>query len=51
MLTTKTQAIRVVLVDDHEVIRVGLRTVLGQTQGVTVVGEAGTMADAIQQAQ
>lgn len=51
MLTTKTQVIRVLLVDDHEVIRVGLRTVLGQTQGVTVVGEAGTMADAIQQAQ
>jgi DNA-binding NarL/FixJ family response regulator len=51
MLTTKTQAIRVLLVDDHEVIRVGLRTVLGQTQGITVIGEAGTMADAIQQAQ
>jgi DNA-binding NarL/FixJ family response regulator len=51
MLTTRTQAIRVLLVDDHEVIRVGLRTVLGQTQGVTVVGEAGTMADAIQQTQ
>ena len=51
MLTTKAQAIRVLLVDDHEVVRVGLRTVLGQTQGVTVVGEASTMADAIQQAQ
>ncbi len=51
MLTTKTQTIRVLLVDDHEVIRVGLRTVLGQTQGVTVVGEAGTMADAVQEAQ
>ncbi|HWF59079.1 MAG TPA: response regulator transcription factor [Nitrospira sp.] len=51
MLTAKTQAIRVLLVDDHEVIRVGLRTVLGQTQDVTVVGEAGTMADAIQQTQ
>ena len=51
MLTTKTHAIRVLLVDDHEVIRVGLRTVLGQTQGVTVVGEAGTMAEAIQQTQ
>ena len=50
MTTTKTQMIRVLLVDDHEVIRVGLRTVLGQTQGVMVVGEAGTMADAIEQA-
>lgn len=51
MLTTKTQVVRILLVDDHEVIRVGLRTVLGQTQGVTVVGEAGTVTDAIQQAQ
>lgn len=51
MFTTKAQAIRVLLVDDHEVIRVGLRTVLGQTQGVTVVGEAGTIAEAIQQTQ
>lgn len=53
MLTTKTQVqtIRVLLVDDHEVIRVGLRTVLAQNQGITVVGEAGTMADAILQTQ
>lgn len=51
MFTTKAQAIRVLLVDDHEVIRVGLRTVLSQTQGVTVVGEAGTIAEAIQQTQ
>ncbi|TKB92267.1 MAG: response regulator transcription factor [Nitrospira sp.] len=51
MLTTKTHVIRVLLVDDHEVIRVGLRTVLGQTQGIAVIGEAGTMAEAVQQAQ
>ena len=53
MLTTKThvQTISVLLVDDHEVIRVGLRTVLAQNQDITVVGEAGTMADAILKAQ
>lgn len=53
MLTTKTQVqtIRVLLVDDHEVIRVGLRTVLAQHQGIAVVGEAGTMTDAILQTQ
>lgn len=53
MLTTKVQVqtVRVLLVDDHEVIRVGLRTVLGQNQGIAVVGEAGTMADAILQAE
>ena len=38
MLTTKTQVIRVLLVDDHEVIRVRLRSVLCQTPVVTVVG-------------
>ena len=53
MLATKAQVqtVRVLLVDDHEVIRVGLRTVLAQNQGITVVGEAGTMADAILQTQ
>ncbi|MDH4082891.1 MAG: response regulator transcription factor [Nitrospira sp.] len=53
MLTTKTpvHTIRVLLVDDHEVIRVGLRTVLAQSQGINVVGEAGTVADAVQQSQ
>jgi two-component system, NarL family, response regulator DevR len=51
MLTLKTHGIRVLLVDDHEVIRVGLRTVFGQTQGIVVVGEASTMEEAVQQAQ
>lgn len=53
MLATKAhvQTVRVLLVDDHEVIRVGLRTVLAQHQGIIVVGEAGTMADAILQTQ
>jgi DNA-binding NarL/FixJ family response regulator len=33
-------AIRVMLVDDHAIVRAGLRAVLGAAQGMTVVGEA-----------
>ena len=43
-------AIRVMLVDDHELIRKGLRGYLEQRGGVTVVGEAGTMRQAISRA-
>lgn len=34
--------IRVLIVDDHPVVRVGLRSVLGNTQGIEVIGEAAT---------
>jgi two-component system, NarL family, response regulator DevR len=40
--------IRLLLVDDHEVVRVGLRTVLHNRQSITVVGEAGSKAAAVQ---
>jgi two-component system, NarL family, response regulator DevR len=39
--------IRVVLVDDHEVVRNGIKLLLGETPGMTIVGEAGTVKDAI----
>ncbi|NOS81180.1 MAG: response regulator transcription factor [Nitrospira sp.] len=39
--------IRLLLVDDHQVVRVGLRTVLHNNQGITVVGEAGSKAAAM----
>lgn len=39
--------IRVLLVDDHVVVREGLRHVLGAAQGFDVVGEAGTGAEAL----
>jgi len=39
--------IRLLLVDDHQVVLVGLRTVLHNRQGITVVGEAGSRADAV----
>jgi two-component system, NarL family, response regulator DevR len=39
--------IRLMLVDDHEVVRLGLRALFGQTDTIEVVAEAGTVADAI----
>ena len=37
------------MVDDHEVVRVGLRTVLHNNHGITVVGETGTKAAAVRE--
>jgi len=39
--------LRVVLVDDHEVVREGLRALLDAEDGIEVVGESGTVADAV----
>jgi DNA-binding NarL/FixJ family response regulator len=50
MPTIKPKTIRVLLVDDHEVVRVGLRTVLSQNHAIAVVGESLGMSDAIRQA-
>lgn len=44
---SETPRIRLLLVDDHEVLRLGLRTLFTESGGFEVVGEAGTMADAI----
>jgi len=38
---------RVVLVDDHELVRLGLRTLIGDQPDLEVVGEAGTAAEAL----
>ena len=39
--------IRVFLLDDHEIVRRGLRTLLEAEDDIEVVGEAGRVADAI----
>jgi DNA-binding NarL/FixJ family response regulator len=36
-----TEAIRVVLADDHTLVRAGIRSLLQEIQGIEVVGEAG----------
>lgn len=40
--------VRLLLVDDHPVVRAGLRAVLGAADGVEVVGEAATADEAVQ---
>jgi two-component system, NarL family, response regulator DevR len=39
--------VRVLIVDDHEVVRVGLRTLLSHAPSIQVIGEASTAAQAI----
>lgn len=50
MPTLKTKPIRLLLVDDHEVVRVGLRTLLSQNSRIKVVGESASMTAAVQDA-
>ena len=43
--------LRLMLVDDHEVVRSGLRNLLEAAGGVRVVAEAGTVVDAVAEAE
>jgi len=40
-------SVRVFLLDDHEIVRTGLRSLLDSTDDLEVVGEAGTVAEAL----
>jgi DNA-binding NarL/FixJ family response regulator len=43
-----TESIRVILVDDHQVVRQGLAQLLGDGTGIQVVGQAGTGGAALE---
>lgn len=43
---TATEALRIVLVDDHAIVRHGLRSILERESDLEVVGEASTAAEA-----
>jgi NarL family two-component system response regulator LiaR len=45
------KSIKVLLVDDHEMVRIGLAAVLGTEEGIEVVGEASNGNDGIRLAQ
>ncbi|SDM15357.1 two component transcriptional regulator, LuxR family [Paenibacillus jilunlii] len=47
----EAEAIKVLLVDDHEMVRIGLAAVLGTEDGIEVVGEAGSGEEGIRLAQ
>lgn len=42
--------VSVLLVDDHEVVRTGLRTLLEKREGLAIVAEAGTVSEAVSEA-
>ena len=46
----KKKVIKVLIVDDHEVVRMGLRSLLNREGSVEVVAEAGSVAEAVEMA-
>ncbi len=51
MTQQERSTISVLIVDDHEVVRMGLRGILEHTSGISVAGEAGSVAEAVGQAE
>jgi len=47
LVRSSIKPISVLIVDDHEIVREGLQAVLSRQDGITVVGEAATVTDAV----
>src|SRR5258706_3150742 len=47
MVASEAKPIRLLLVDDHEIVRIGLRTLLSRFPGINIVGEAGSVTEAV----
>src|SRR2546425_5306437 len=45
----ESKSIRLLIVDDHKVVRLGLHTLLSRHNGIEVIGEAGTSTAAVEQ--
>jgi two-component system response regulator DevR len=43
--------LRILLVDDHEVVRVGVRALIERQPGMEVIGEAGSVQEAVSQSE
>lgn len=48
---TEAKKVRVMLVDDHEVVRQGLKSLIEADEDMTVVGEAGGVQEAVERAR
>jgi len=51
MTKPKPDRIRLLIVDDHKVVRLGLITMFSRHRGVQIVGDVGTMAEAVEAAR
>jgi len=50
MVSADQQPLRILLVDDHEVVRSGVKALLQATDDIVVSGEAGTVREAVDEA-
>ena len=46
-MTEQAMTLRILIVDDHALVRMGLHTLLDGMPNLTVIGEAGTVAEAV----